>query len=397
MRAISLYRDSNAQPRRSLATALLILSLIAAIVLAFSLPILFDVITPFESIVVATLLFMAGIVMADRQDRRFWHLVWQERLAVMQQEYAQTEQELLATRAALLDLQNRLGKTETRLQGSPEARMLQQVVNRMVVRDSNDRLSSSDQNLLLLALRDALRTDRIEVLVQPIVTLPQRKQRHVEVMTRVRAPDGMALPARHYIALARQHGLVAALDNLALLRAVQVLRDARNPAGNASFYGATGQLCFCNIAPSTLEDAGFMRDLLGFLDDHPDLAQRLVLEVQQICWTTMTDESRRLFDGLMRLGCRFSIDAVTDWAILDPDDLAMRGVRFIKIDAADLLKAQLSGDEPVLRAFKDGLDRRAIDMVVNRIEHEKELVELLDLGVDYGQGYLFGAPAILEM
>jgi cyclic-di-GMP phosphodiesterase TipF (flagellum assembly factor) len=38
------------------------------------------------------------------------------------------------------------------------------------------------------------------------------------------------------------------------------------------------------------------------------------------------------------------------------------------------------------------LDKSGIDLIVTHIETEKELVELLDLGIDYGQGYLFSEP-----
>ena len=39
----------------------------------------------------------------------------------------------------------------------------------------------------------------------------------------------------------------------------------------------------------------------------------------------------------------------------------------------------------------------AIDLVVERIETEPMLVELLDLQIDFGQGYLFGEPRIAKI
>ena len=39
-------------------------------------------------------------------------------------------------------------------------------------------------------------------------------------------------------------------------------------------------------------------------------------------------------------------------------------------------------------------DRHGIDMIVEKIESEDELLELLDLRIDYGQGYLFGEPRL---
>ena len=52
------------------------------------------------------------------------------------------------------------------------------------------------------------------------------------------------------------------------------------------------------------------------------------------------------------------------------------------------------GDDPILdmRAFKGALDRHAMDLIVEKIESEDMLLDLLDLRVDFCQGYLFGEP-----
>ena len=45
-----------------------------------------------------------------------------------------------------------------------------------------------------------------------------------------------------------------------------------------------------------------------------------------------------------------------------------------------------------LKRIKTELDSNGIDMIDEKIESEKQLIELLDLDIDYGQGYLFGKP-----
>jgi cyclic-di-GMP phosphodiesterase TipF (flagellum assembly factor) len=44
--------------------------------------------------------------------------------------------------------------------------------------------------------------------------------------------------------------------------------------------------------------------------------------------------------------------------------------------------------------IKKWLDRDGLDLIVEKIKNEKQLVELLDFGIDYGQGYLFGEPRL---
>jgi cyclic-di-GMP phosphodiesterase TipF (flagellum assembly factor) len=45
-----------------------------------------------------------------------------------------------------------------------------------------------------------------------------------------------------------------------------------------------------------------------------------------------------------------------------------------------------------MRALKGALDREAMDLIVEKIETEEMLLDLLDLNIDFGQGYLFGEP-----
>ena len=64
-------------------------------------------------------------------------------------------------------------------------------------------------------------------------------------------------------------------------------------------------------------------------------------------------------------------------------------IKFIKIDA-HLLHEMARGDAPNLnmRALKGALDRVAMDLIVEKIENEEMLKDLLDLQIDFGQGYL---------
>ena len=61
---------------------------------------------------------------------------------------------------------------------------------------------------------------------------------------------------------------------------------------------------------------------------------------------------------------------------------------------AHLLHEMARGDDPILdmRSFKGALDRHAMDLIVEKIESEEMLLDLLELKVDFGQGYLFGEP-----
>jgi EAL domain-containing protein (putative c-di-GMP-specific phosphodiesterase class I) len=42
--------------------------------------------------------------------------------------------------------------------------------------------------------------------------------------------------------------------------------------------------------------------------------------------------------------------------------------------------------------LKDLLSRNGLSLIVERVEHEKAVVQLLEFNIDLGQGFLFGVP-----
>ena len=46
--------------------------------------------------------------------------------------------------------------------------------------------------------------------------------------------------------------------------------------------------------------------------------------------------------------------------------------------------------------FRDLLSRNGIELIAERIEDEKTVVQLLEFNIAYGQGYLFGEPKPMD-
>ena len=210
----------------------------------------------------------------------------------------------------------------------------------------------------------------------------------LRMLSRVRTHDGGVIVPEQYLAVAERHGLVTAIDNLLLFRCIQTLRRIRKGNANVGF--------FLNISPNTLADRGFFRDFIQLMAQNIELAPALVFEFPQRALAQADDSLWRDLDRLAQMGFRFSIDQVTDLD-LDAATLSGRHFRFLKLEAARVTEAARSGllgNDPKL--LKRTLDSYAIDLIVERIETEPMLLEVLDLHVDFGQGYLFGEPRIAK-
>lgn len=239
---------------------------------------------------------------------------------------------------------------------------------------------------LLQILREALRLDRVDVYLQPIVSLPQRKTRYYECLTRIRAKDGTVIGPDSYIELAEREGLVTAIDNLLLFRCVQLIRRTRTRNYDVSF--------FCNISGDSLRDTKFISDFVDFVSENRELAPSIYFEIGQDALDNAPAESVENLYRLSELGFRFSLDQVRHLN-LNFAGIAARSFRFVKLDARFLLDSSTEIESDIaVRDIKQQLNRYGLNMIVEKIETEADLVELLDLDVDFGQGYLFGEPRL---
>jgi cyclic-di-GMP phosphodiesterase TipF (flagellum assembly factor) len=248
-----------------------------------------------------------------------------------------------------------------------------------------DLRSAEDQEVLGI-VQEALRLDRVDVYLQPIVSLPQRKNRYYECFTRIRSEDGTVIGPGQYIGVAEREGLVSSIDNMLLFRCVQLVRRTQRRNYDTAF--------FCNISRESLSGTDFIADFVDFVSENTDLAPKLFFEFGQADIESAPPITIGNLARLADLGFRFSLDQVTHLNLNLPG-LSAKNFRFVKVDAHFFLADPDNMDIEIAGAdIKKWLDRDGLDLIVEKIENEKQLVELLDFGIDYGQVYLFGEPRL---
>ncbi len=240
-----------------------------------------------------------------------------------------------------------------------------------------------DKEIAVL-VRDALENDRIDVHLQPIVTLPQRKVRFYEAVSRLRLPEGKLIEARYFIEAARRSGVVLALDENLVNASLRVVRRLSMKSKEVGV--------FFNLAPETLSDRAAMSTIMRELDANRAIAPSLFIEISQSEFRSPNAVYRDYLQQLRDRGFRFAIDQVNDLHI-DPQAMAERGVRYLKIRAELLLgRVQHSGAQVHPADLVDLLGRYGIDLVAEKIETEATVVDLLDYDLGFGQGMLFSPP-----
>jgi cyclic-di-GMP phosphodiesterase TipF (flagellum assembly factor) len=231
-------------------------------------------------------------------------------------------------------------------------------------------------NALLQTVHEALTENRVDLYLQPVVTLPQRRTIFYESFTRLRDASGRIMMPAEYLSLAEGEGLLPAIDNLLLFRCAQIVRRLSR------------------------QD----RKVGVFFSQNRDLGQSLIFELGQATFDARGAVEARNMAKLADLGFRFSLDKVQTLD-LDFADLQRSDVRFIKV-AAELLVEQLldlDGAAPLpsmpdIRAadFAALTERYGVQLIAEKVETERQVIDILELDVTFGQGHLFGEPRAIK-
>jgi cyclic-di-GMP phosphodiesterase TipF (flagellum assembly factor) len=234
------------------------------------------------------------------------------------------------------------------------------------------------------AIRDAVDSNRVDLYLQPIVTLPQRRVRYYEAVPRLRHKTGEVLSASDFVPHAESCGLMPQIDMLVIFRCIQLVRRLLPKNREIGL--------FCNLSRTTLKDASVFPQLLDFMAANRAIAPSLLFQFTHSAVRDMCNLEHESLAALSEHGFRFSMDHVTSLHF-EPGELAKRGFRYIKVHADMLLRTVRPGPADIHSgSLSDLLGRFGIDLIVDRIEHEGSVIDLLDHDVRYGLGPLFSPP-----
>jgi EAL domain-containing protein (putative c-di-GMP-specific phosphodiesterase class I) len=219
-----------------------------------------------------------------------------------------------------------------------------------------------------------------DIAYQPVVDLGDRSLKHVEAL--VRFPDGTNPLAA--IAAAEAAGMIADFDLAICARALDHL-EARVPDVPAVAVNLSGR---------SLETRGFADRLSALLEAREAAPARLMFELTETVILGEVESVNRVVQDLRGRGFRFCLDDLGSGAN-SFHYLRSIPVDFVKIDGAfgrDALNNER--DRSFLRYVSGFCRENGILAIAEMIETESEAERYRQLGIDYGQGYLFGRPTI---
>lgn len=233
-------------------------------------------------------------------------------------------------------------------------------------------------------INSALNANRVELHLQPIVTLPQRQVKYYEAYSRLRDAQGNLILPSAFLPEAVQSGLVARIDNLLLFRSIQVVRRLTSRNRDTAL--------FCNISMVSLIDETFFPGFLEFAKSNSNIADVLIFEFSQEDVAQMGVMEIESLNALAEIGFQFSVDRITDMK-MDFKAIAQRGFKYAKLQADYLIGRRKANHGHIHPSdFGDLLHRYGMELITDHVETESQVLELLDYDVKLAQGNLFSPP-----
>jgi EAL domain-containing protein (putative c-di-GMP-specific phosphodiesterase class I) len=233
------------------------------------------------------------------------------------------------------------------------------------------------------AIANALREDKIELHLQPIMFLPQRKAHFYETLSRLRiSPEELLTPA-HFLPVVEELGQSAIFDARMATRAIEIARHLQGKGSEA--------LVSLNVAAETLADEGYLKTLDRLIAENGTLRDRLVLEIGQGTIRTLGAGRLVALKALSHRGIKLCIDRVND-ARIDAQTLAQIGISYVKLPASLLMGSKANRFDIAPADLALLFKRNGIQLIAEHVETEDQVRELLDLDIPLAQGHAFAAP-----
>ncbi len=245
-------------------------------------------------------------------------------------------------------------------------------------------------------LRQALDDKRVRYAAQPIVDLQSGQVIADEALARIVSSAGDIIEAKDFVELAEGLGLMAEVDRQ-VTREVMQACVARMESG-----GAPGFSHFVNVSPQFLARRDLVEELLGNAMSFCQACsvtmgpvKPIVLELTERQHIVSLEKLRADLQPFIDFGFRLALDDFGS-GYSSYLYLANLPVSFLKIEG--WLVQNMRKDRKVAGIVESlaGFARKeGVLTVAEHVEDAETARILADMGVDYGQGWLFGRPQLV--
>ena len=244
-----------------------------------------------------------------------------------------------------------------------------------------DHIDAQNEMAQLHYLQEAFNENRIVIAYQPVISTRDGSATSYECLLRISNGNGRYESAGRLIGVAEKMGTVETIDEFVLKTAVEELK--RSKAVNVSV----------NVSNLTTSSEQWLKMCAELLSDE-SVASRITFEITETAAQKDLRKTAYFTAAIQGLGCQVSLD---DFGVGFTSFRQLRSlsINSIKIDGSFVLGLEENKENLLfIRSLVDFGRSYGLKTVAECVETGEVAKKLIDLGVDYMQGYYFGAPDV---
>ncbi len=235
-------------------------------------------------------------------------------------------------------------------------------------------------------LQDKINSQRFFLEFQPIVSFRSAFETlNYEVLVRMRGENGATISPGRFIPAAERNGQMSMIDRWVLMTTLHWLDDHRDHLKRLGYATV-------NLSGSSLNDARFVDNIFAMIAEFPNVMSKLCFEITETVALADRNATRRFSERVHSMGSKVALDdfgaGYTSFTYLREIDADI-----IKIDGSFVRDInQNPANHAITRMIVDLSHELGKRCVAEWAEHPDVIATLMQLGVDYGQGYALARP-----
>ena len=235
-------------------------------------------------------------------------------------------------------------------------------------------------------IRSALLEKNFFLVFQPVVDLNTGDVSHYEVLIRMRGGDNEIIYPGEFIPVAERMGLIHSIDQWVVEKAIDFIAELPANKSNVSLA--------INLSSVAFQDDSLLPTIQQKLELTWVDASRITFEITETAAIDSFQQTRDMITKIRALGCKFALDDFGA-GFCSFNYLKTFPVDYLKIDGQFI--QNLTSDETdqvLVKSMAEIAKQLGKKTIAEFVETPETVKKLKEMGVNLGQGYLFGKPEV---
>ncbi len=253
-------------------------------------------------------------------------------------------------------------------------------IHRNFSESPNEQMIARQQMGLANYLRKAIHENKLRLAFQPIIASKTGEVAYYESLLRMIGEDGKISSAGALIPVAERMGLIDMVDHLVLDMVVKELEQSPNVK------------LALNVSNLTTENKQWLSHFRNLMRGRPDIASRLIIEITETAAHRDLRRTAYFVASMQEMGCTVALDDFGS-GYTSFRQLKALSVDIVKIDGTFIKDLEDSSDNRFfVKTLLEFTNCFGLKSVAEFVENGETAKILMELGVDYMQGYYFAKP-----